>query len=108
MEHIAALLLIVGCSDGLTQCRELPVPTALYEAEEDCAYDLQPAIGRYVTRHAQVFGKCVPVDPAMDEEDAELVWRVKADGTLFAAIEVPDVQIASTSARQGYLARSEE
>lgn len=108
MEHIAALLLIVGCSDDLTQCRELPVPTALYEAEEDCAADLEPAISSYATKQPQVFGQCVSVDPAAEEEDAELVWRVKADGTLFAAIEIPDVMVASTSARREDLSQSAE
>ena len=36
MEHIAALILIIGCSDDLTQCRELPAPTPIYETKQDC------------------------------------------------------------------------
>ena len=28
MEHIAALLLIVGCSGDLKECSELPAPTS--------------------------------------------------------------------------------
>lgn len=95
MEHIAALLLIVGCSDDLAQCRELSPPTAVYEAVEDCEADLQPSIGLFTTKVPQVFGECVEVDPSIEQEDAELVWDIKADGTLLAMIEVPEIMIAT-------------
>jgi hypothetical protein len=100
VEHIAALLLIIGCSDDLAQCYELPVPTAVYETVEECEGDLQPSISLFTTKHPQVFGQCVEVDPAIEEEDAELVWDIKPDGTLFAMIEVPEVMIASTPERR--------
>jgi hypothetical protein len=96
MEHIAALLLIVGCSDDLAQCRELPPPVAVYETVEECEGNLQPSIGLFTTKHTQVFGQCVEVDPAVEEEDAELVWDVKPDGTLYALIEVPEIMVASS------------
>lgn len=101
MEHIAALLLIIGCSDDLAQCGELPPPTSVYETVEECDVDLQPSISLFTTRYAQVFGQCVEIDPAIEEEDAELVWDIKPDGTLFALIEVPEVLIASTPERRG-------
>ena len=37
MEHIAAILLMVGCSSDLRQCEELPAPTAIYETDQDAA-----------------------------------------------------------------------
>ena len=95
MEHIAALLLIVGCSDDMAHCRELPVPVPVYETVEECESDLQPSISLFTTKHPQVFGQCVEVDPAIEEEDAKLVWDVKPDGTLYAMIEVSDVMVAS-------------
>lgn len=95
MEHVAALLLLIGCSDDLGQCRELPAPTEVYETVEECEVDLQPSISLFTTRHPQVFGQCVEVDPAIEEEDAELVWDVKPDGTLYAMIEVPEVMVAA-------------
>ncbi|MEQ1943416.1 hypothetical protein ABMA32_13450 [Mesorhizobium sp. VNQ89] len=95
MEHIAALLLIVACSDDMAQCRELETASAVYETQEECDVDLQPTISRFVTRYPQVLGQCVSVDPAIEEEDADLVWNVKPDGTLFAMIEVPEFMIAS-------------
>jgi len=95
MEHIAALLLIIGCSDDLAQCQELQPPISVYETVEECEGDLQPSISLFTTKNPQVFGQCVEVDPAIDEEDAELVWDVKPDGTLFALIEVPEIRVAS-------------
>ena len=96
MEHIAALLLIIGCSDDMRQCRELPAPVPVYETVEECETDLQPSIGLYTTKHPQVFGQCVDVDPAIEEEDARLIWDIKPDGTLYAMIEVSDVMVASS------------
>lgn len=95
MEHIAALLLIVACSDDMARCQELEASSAVYETQEECDIDLQPTISRLVTRYPQVLGQCVSVDPAIEEEDADLVWNVKPDGTLFAMIEVPEIMIAS-------------
>ncbi len=36
MEHIAALLLVVGCSGNMAECRELPAPAPIYETFEEC------------------------------------------------------------------------
>jgi hypothetical protein len=95
MEHIAALLLIVACSDDMARCQELAAPSAVYETQEECEVDLHPTISLFVTSYPQVLGQCVSVDPAIEEEDADLVWNVKPDGTLFAMIEVPEIMIAS-------------
>ena len=45
MEHIAAMLILVGCGASDTSCRELPAPAAAYETMEDCQSMLAPAIG---------------------------------------------------------------
>ncbi len=97
MEHIAALLLIIGCSDDLSQCRELPAPVPLFETTEECENELPAGLNSFAGQHPQIFAKCVAVDPALEEEDAELVWDVKSDGTLVASISVPDVMVASDS-----------
>jgi hypothetical protein len=99
MEHIAALLLIIGCSDDLRQCRELPAPVALYEAAEDCNRELPGSLGAFTGQYGRLFARCVAVDPAMEEEDAELTWDVRPDGTLVASVDaVPsDMMVASES-----------
>ncbi|MFU0504952.1 hypothetical protein [Pseudaminobacter sp. NGMCC 1.201702] len=95
MEHIAALLLIVACSDDLQQCRELPAPTPLYETVEECENVLPQALNTFTGKHPQLFAQCVFVDPAMEEEDAELTWDIGEDGTLHASIGAPETAIAS-------------
>jgi hypothetical protein len=110
MEHIAALLLIIGCSSDLSQCHELPAPVPAYEAAEDCDSELPVSIGAFAGQYDQIFARCVPVDPALEEVDAELTWDVRPDGTLFAAIQaVPaDVMMASNSHRSSIEYRKEE
>jgi hypothetical protein len=96
MEHIAALLLIIGCSDDMTQCRELPAPVALYETAEECEAILPDALTGFTSNYPQLMAKCVTVDPAMEEADAELVWNIQPNGALYAAVEVPDVMVANS------------
>lgn len=108
MEHIAALLLIIGCSDNLSECKELPAPVPVYETVEECDANLGDAMKGYVNRHPQIFAQCVSVDPALEEEDVELVWDVRNDGTLHAALEVPDVMVAGSTERGDRVYRAEE
>lgn len=100
MEHIAAFMLIIGCSPDLSQCRELPAPVPIvFEAGEDCVTELPFALSAVNGKSPKIIAKCFAVDPAMEEEDAELVWDVSPAGTLTASVEVPDVTVASNSTR---------
>lgn len=95
MEHIAALLLIVGCSGDLKTCDELPSPVTIFETSAECDAQLPVTLREYGSRHPKVLATCVPVDPAMEEEDAELVWDVTPDGTLRASVESANMNIAA-------------
>ncbi len=96
MEHIAALLLIVGCSGDLQECRELPAPTPIFETMEECAAVLPSTLKSARGKDSRVFADCVYVDPAMEEEDAVLEWDVTKDGRLAASITAgSDVVVAS-------------
>jgi len=95
MEHIAALLLIIGCSQDMKVCEELPAPVPVYETATECDSDLQTALRELDRARPRVMGLCVYVDPAMEEQDAELVWDVTADGKLVASIEAVSTQVAS-------------
>lgn len=99
MEHIAALLLIVGCSGDLQECRELPAPVPLYETAEECDAVLPAAIREFSGRQPKVFAQCIHVDPAMEEEDAVLTWDIRPDGKLEASVEAAEVVVASNPAQ---------
>jgi hypothetical protein len=99
MEHIAALLLIVGCSGDLAECRELPAPVPIFETAEECDAELPRAFAGYEKAYPHVVARCVAVDPAMEEADAELIWDVRPDGRLVASIESASVIVATNSPR---------
>jgi hypothetical protein len=100
MEHIAALLLIIGCSQDLKQCQELPAPAPLYETVEECEAQVALTSRMVSGQRPKVFVQCVTVDPALAEEDAVLTWDVLPDGTLYASLDAPDVMVASTRDRR--------
>lgn len=87
MEHIAAFLLIVGCSPDLAECRELPTPTAIYEAIEDCEAERPAIAAAHEGAAERMYAQCFQVDPALTETDAEIVWDITADGKLSAWVE---------------------
>lgn len=97
MEHIAALLLLIGCSDDMVQCKELPAPTVMYETVDECEAVLPDALAGYTSSFPQILAQCVRVDPSLEEEDADLVWNIRPDGTLIAAVETPDVMVAKSA-----------
>ncbi len=99
MEHIAALLLIVGCSADLSDCRELPAPVPIFETAEECGAELPRAFAGYDGAYPHVVVRCIAVDPAMEEADAELVWDVRPDGSLVASVESAGVMVATNSPR---------
>lgn len=100
MEHIAALLLVVSCSPTLEECRELPSPVTVFETMEECNETLPAATGRFGTASGKVFSSCVYVDPAMEEEDAVLIWDVGKDGVLRASVEAGRMEVASDATRR--------
>jgi hypothetical protein len=95
MEHIAALLLIVGCSGDLKECNELPAPTPVYETFDECQVEMRITLATMAGQRDKILGQCVYVDPAMEEEDAELVWDVEKNGRLVASIETANPAIAA-------------
>lgn len=97
MEHIVALLLIVGCSDDLATCQELPAPVSVFASAEECEAELPVSLRRFTGRYPQVLAKCIDVDPALEEADAELVWDIDPEGTFYASVDAPAYVVASTS-----------
>ncbi|MEW6629923.1 MAG: hypothetical protein AB1440_03540 [Pseudomonadota bacterium] len=99
MEHIAALLLVIGCSNTMTDCREMSVPVSVFETFEACTAERPFALGDVQGQAPHIVGKCLAVDPALEDDYDQIAWNVRPDGTLDASLEVSGVLIASNSAR---------
>ena len=69
MEHIAAIMLLVGCSKGGLSCGELAAPQVAYETMEDCVGALPLAIGSAGDGARIVHGQ-VQLAPAQT-----LIWK---------------------------------
>lgn len=108
MEHIAAVLLIIGCSNDLSQCHELPAPVTIFETAEACTAERPFALGDLSGKAERIFGKCLAVDPALEDDYNEIVWDVRPDGTLDASVEIEGTVVASNAAprpEKDYLGR---
>ena len=82
MEHIAAIMLLVGCSHGSLACEELPAPQVAFESMEDCVGALPSALGGAGATGGLVHGRCAAIDPAWIEEDVEITWRMSSARSL--------------------------
>lgn len=76
MEHIAAIMLLVGCSHGSLACEELQAPQVAYESMEECVGALPSALGGAGAGKQIVHARCASIDPAWMEEDVEISWRM--------------------------------
>jgi hypothetical protein len=99
VEHIAAVLLIVGCSNSLEQCRELPAPVTVFETLAQCAVERPRAVGKFGRAHPRIFSRCLMVDPALEGDYNEIQWSVRADGTFEASIGGAGTMIAANGSR---------
>ncbi len=99
MEHIAALLLIVGCSNSMTECRELPARVSVFETAEACTAERPFAMGDVRGQAQHVVARCLAVDPALEDDYDQIVWNVRPDGSLDASLQVSNVMVASNLMR---------
>ncbi|PTE08845.1 hypothetical protein [Mesorhizobium helmanticense] len=99
MEHIAAVLLVIGCSSNITECRELNVPVSVFETAAECTAERPFAMSDVRSQAARIVAKCLPVDPALEDDYDQIVWNVGPDGTLDASVEISNLVVASNGAR---------
>lgn len=85
MEHIAAILLLLGCADDGRSCIEIPAPRIGYESAQACEEDLPHALRYGGDQRPLVLAKCISVDPQA-EGDMEIVWDITARGELVASV----------------------
>lgn len=99
MEHIAALLLVIGCSNTMVECRELPVPVSVFASADQCVAERPFAMGDVQGQAQRIVAKCLPVDPALEDDYDQIVWTVRPDGTLDASLAVSSMVMASNTIR---------
>ncbi|WP_192358342.1 hypothetical protein [Mesorhizobium mediterraneum] len=97
MEHIAAVLLVIGCSNTMTECRELSV--SVFETAQECTAARPFALSDVQGQAPRIIGKCLSVDPALEDDYDQIVWNVRPDGTLDASVEISDLEVAANGAR---------
>ncbi|MEI2297912.1 hypothetical protein [Ensifer sp. MJa1] len=90
MEHIAAIMVLVGCMQTTDACREVPAPTVAFETVEECRELLSPAIDATSKVFKRAYGTCAEVDPALFVEDATVEWRVTPAGRLKVRLQIDD------------------
>ena len=96
MEHFAAFMLLIACSDDLSNCRELPSQMVSYESVQICDAGMEAAMRQYSNMAPTLLGKCVEVDSALFLEDAEITWTINPDGDLRVSINPMDMSSGET------------
>ncbi len=99
MEHIAALLLVIGCSSSMTECHELQVPVSVFETADECTAERPFAMGDVQGQAQHIVAKCLAVDPALEDDYDQIVWNVRPDGSLDASLVISGTVVASNTAR---------
>lgn len=100
MEHIAAFMILIACSDDFKTCTEQPAPAVAYETVRQCETELSPSIRMMAAEQEHALGKCLEVDPALFYQDAEIVWDVTANGELEVVLEVINPEVTAPTYAQ--------
>lgn len=87
MGTAAIILMVVGCSGGLEDCREIAVPAPHYVSGRQCEQDMHDVIDGNAARFDHVFGACSYLDPDLLQFDVEIVWDVSVLKGLEVALE---------------------
>jgi hypothetical protein len=95
MEHVAALMLLVGCNADASICKEIPVPVAAYEDVAQCDSDLSLQLRLASSDDDQVFGTCKSVTEDVFEQSATLDWTVSPSGKLRVTFDAEPQIVAS-------------
>lgn len=95
MEHVAAFMLLVGCSGDASVCREIPVPAPAYESLEECQGNLALEMRLSGATERKVLGACKAVDESVFEQSASIDWAVSRSGELLITFDAEPQMVAS-------------
>ncbi|WEX78104.1 hypothetical protein PYH37_002956 [Sinorhizobium numidicum] len=100
MEHVAAIMILVGCMQGAMACREVPSPVVGFETAKECQALLSPAVEEVGKVFKEAYGKCAPVDPALFVENVVIEWEVTSARELQVQI-IPEEEAPYAIAERG-------
>ena len=95
MEHIAAFMLLVGCSGDAQACRELPVMVPAYEDVAQCTQDLHLQMRLNGAAAEKVYGVCKEVDEETFEQSGTVNWSITKDGRINVQFDAEPQIVAS-------------
>jgi hypothetical protein len=95
MEHVAALMFLIGCGHGDIDCREIPAPFVGYETVEACEADMPSVLKVASSEFPVAYGQCTFVDPVLFEQDAVIAWEFGPNGDLLVSVEPADSLLAA-------------
>lgn len=95
MEHVAAFMLLVGCSGDISVCKEIPVPVPAYETVTECRQELPLQIRLSGAADKRVFGACKEVSEEVFQQSATVDWSISRDGQLAIRFDAEPSLVAS-------------
>lgn len=82
MEHLVAVMLLVGCNANGSTCSEIPAPVPFFASQAECEAELGLQMRLTHTFDNRVLGACKGVDEALLEQSATIEWAVSRGGQL--------------------------
>ncbi|WP_185983551.1 hypothetical protein [Aureimonas mangrovi] len=103
MEHLVAIMLLVGCNADGSQCSEIPVPAPAYDSVADCEREMAIQMRFSSTYDDRILGKCTAVSEELLDQSATIEWGVSRGGELRVEImpEVEDTIVVSQARSAG-------
>ncbi|RIY02135.1 hypothetical protein D3218_07520 [Aureimonas flava] len=95
MEHVAALLLLVGCTPDSSVCTEIPVPQPIYRGLEECEAAKPLAMRLSGTYDRRVMASCTGLTQAELDGSASVEWAVNRAGDLAVKLDAAPQLVAS-------------
>jgi hypothetical protein len=78
-EHIAALLLVIGCSNTMTECR---IACASQRFRDRGRMHRRTAFRPGDGGRPHIVGECLAVDPALEDDYNQIAWQVQLTARL--------------------------
>ncbi|WP_061936454.1 hypothetical protein [Aureimonas sp. AU22] len=95
MEHVAALLLLVGCSPDASVCTEIPVPQPIYRSVGECEAAAPMEMRLSGTYDRRVMARCTGLTQSELDGSASVEWAVNRAGELAVVLTDAPQLVAS-------------